>query len=300
MWNVTSDVAIIIVTYNSALVIDALLDSLPQALQGREADVVVVDNSSTDRTREILASRSDCRVVASSNLGYSAGINRGIAAAGPAPAVLILNPDVRMQPGSIAPLLDSLGGEIGITCPRILSDDGALQLSLRREPTLLRALGLSRVRLAALSEYVQDEDAYRRAGPVDWALGAVLAVSRDCLDVVGPWDETYFLYSEETDYCLRAREAGQLTWFVPESSATHVGGGSGRNDLTHTMQVLNRVRLFTRRNGARRGALYYVLTLLAEASWVLRGHPQSRAAIRALLVPRRRPPELGLRSLLPR
>ena len=292
--------AIVIVTFNSALVIEDLLDSLPAALVDREAEVVVVDNSSTDETRAVLASRDDCRVVSSANLGYSAGINRGIAEAGAAPAVLVLNPDVRMQPGSIPPLLDRLGGSTGITCPRIVSDEGELQLSLRREPTLLRALGLSRVRLASFSEYVQDEEAYRRPGAVDWALGAVMAISRDCLDRIGAWDESYFLYSEETDYCLRARDLGQLTRFVPESSAVHVGGGSGRNDLTHTMQVLNRVRLFTRRNGTARGTLYYLLTLLAEATWVARGHPQSRAAIRALLLPRQRPQQLGLRGLLPR
>lgn len=293
-------VAIVIVTYNSADVIENLLDSLPAALSGLPADIVVVDNDSVDQTRDILDARPDCRVITSSNLGYSAGINTGVAAAEQAPAVLILNPDVRMDPGSIPPLLERLGDDVGVTCPRILSDHGELQLSLRRDPTLMRALGLSRARLPALSEYVQDRDAYERSGPVDWALGAVLAISRECIDVVGRWDESFFLYSEETDFCLRARDRGFLTWFVAESSAVHVGGGSGRNDLTHAMQILNRVRLYTRRNGTLRGSCYYALTLLAEATWVLRGHSQSRASIAALVRPARRPPELGLRDLLPR
>lgn len=295
-----SEVAIVVVTYNSAEVIEALLDSLPAALGGLPADVVIVDNGSVDETREILSARTDCRVIVAENLGYSSGINTGIAAAEQAPAVLVLNPDVRMAPGSIPPLLEHLVEGVGITCPRIVSDHGELQLSLRREPTLLRALGLSRARLPALSEYVQDPAAYERPGAVDWALGAVLALSRECSDAVGSWDESYFLYSEETDFCLRARDRGFVTWFVPESCAVHVGGGSGRNDLTHTMQILNRVRLYTRRNGTVRGSLYFALTLLAEATWVLRGHSQSRASIAALLRPASRPPQLGLRNLLPR
>lgn len=296
----TCEVAIVIVTYNSAHVIDDLLDSLPPALDGMEADVVVVDNGSSDGTRELLEARGGCTVVHSDNVGYAAGINRGIAAARPARSVLVLNPDVRMDPGSVRPLLARLGGRVGITCPRIRSDVGHLELSLRREPTLLRALGLARSGRPALSEYVQEPAAYEREGAVDWALGAVLALSRECLEAVGPWDESFFLYSEETDYCLRARERGLLTWYVPESSAVHLGGGSGRNDVTHSMQILNRVRLYARRNGTVRGYLYWALTLLSEASWVARGHRQSRASMRALLRPDQRPEQLGLRRLLPR
>ncbi|WP_134765940.1 glycosyltransferase family 2 protein [Nocardioides sp. 1609] len=290
----TCDVAVVVVAYNSADVVGDLLDSLPAALGGLVADVVVVDNGSADDTVAVLRARDDCRVVESTNTGYAGGINRGLRAAAAAPAYLVLNPDVRLDPDAVRPLLAALDRPgVGIAAPRVRTDTGDLHHSLRREPTVLRALGLSRLGVPALSEYVQEADAYERPGPVDWALGAVLAVSAACADAVGDWDESFFLYSEETDFCLRARDAGWATWFAPGSTAVHVGGASGRNDLTHTAQIINRVRLFRRRSGPAAGAAYFGLTVLSELTWVARGHHQSRASVRALLRPSSRPAVLG-------
>ncbi len=92
------DVAVVVVTYNSAAVVGALLDSLPAALDGLAADVVVVDNGSTDDTCAVLAARSDRRLVTAPNAGYAAGINCGLRHARAADAYLVLNPDVRHGP----------------------------------------------------------------------------------------------------------------------------------------------------------------------------------------------------------
>ena len=88
------DVLVVIVTYNSADVIAALLDSLPEGLGDLRADVVVVDNGSSDGTRRLLAQRPDCRLVESENWATPQEINRGVAAGEPAEAVLVLNADV--------------------------------------------------------------------------------------------------------------------------------------------------------------------------------------------------------------
>ena len=199
--------AVVIVTHNSAHVAGDLLDSLPAALDGLTADVVVVDNESTDGTADLLAGRAGCRVVRSANVGYAAGINRGVREAMRAEAILVLNPDVRLYPGSLPPLLAALQEpNVGIAAPQVLSQEGTLEFSLRREPTLLRALGLTRTRLAIFSEYLSNPSDYARPRTVDWALGAVILMSRKCYDTLGGWDETFFLYSEETDLALRARE----------------------------------------------------------------------------------------------
>src|ERR1700721_2727184 len=128
-----ADLAIVVVTYNSAHVIGPLLDSVPGALDGLSADVVVVDNGSTDDTLAVLSSRADCRVIRSTNIGYSGGINRGIKEAESADAILVLNPDVVLWPGTIRPLYEAvqLPG-IGIAVPQ-MRQNGALYLSLRRE-----------------------------------------------------------------------------------------------------------------------------------------------------------------------
>jgi GT2 family glycosyltransferase len=188
------DIAVVIVAYNSAHVIGDLLDSLPAALDGLTADVVVVDNGSSDGTAELVAALGACRIVRSANVGYAAGINRGVREAAPAQAILVLNPDVRLHPGSLPPLLAALAEpRVGIAAPRVLTPQGKLHLSLRREPTLPRALGLTRTRLGVFSEYVYDPSAYTRPCTVDWALGAALITSRECYEALGGWDETYFL-----------------------------------------------------------------------------------------------------------
>jgi N-acetylglucosaminyl-diphospho-decaprenol L-rhamnosyltransferase len=288
------DIAVVIVTYNSAHVIGDLLDSLPAALDGLTADVVVVDNGSTDGTTELLAAREGCRVVCCANTGYAGGINRGVREAMSAEAILVLNPDARLHERSVPPLLAALREpNVGIAAPQVRSPQGALELSLRREPTLLRALGLTRTKLALFSEYVTRPSDYARPRDVDWALGAVLLMSRKCYDTLNGWDETYFLYSEETDLALRARDAGLLTRYEPRAVAVHIGGQSGRTHRTHAMQIVNRVRLYRRRHGALASWCYYWLTVANELSRVPRGHAESWSGALALLRPARRPGELG-------
>jgi N-acetylglucosaminyl-diphospho-decaprenol L-rhamnosyltransferase len=291
---VLTDLAVVVVTYNSAHVIDDLLDSLTEAFRGHAADVVIVDNDSVDETRQRVEQRGDARLIRSANVGYAGGINRGVREAKDAQAILILNPDVRMLPGSVAQLLRTLSSSrTGIVAPQVRAPDGSLDHSLRRDPSLPRALGLNWTGLPFLAEYVLKDEEYASGRVVDWALGAVLLISRECYDAVGGWDESYFLYSEETDFCLRARDLGYLTRYDPEAVAVHIGGQSGQNDKTHAMQILNRVRFYRRRHSTAAAWLYYAATIASECSWILRGHRQSRFAVRALLRPQLRPAELA-------
>ena len=291
---VQPDLDVVIVTYNNRNVIGDLLGSLPAALDGLKADVIVVDNGSTDGTAELIAAREDCRLVRSANVGYAGGINRGVREAIPAEAILILNADVRLHARSVRLLFDALQEpHIGIVAPQIRSPQGKLDLSLRHEPSLLRTLGLTWTKLTAFSEYVARPTDYTYPHVVDWAVGAVLLMSRKCYDTLGGWDESYFLYSEETDLSLRARDAGILTRFEPQAVAVHLEGQSGRNHRTHSMRTVNRVRLYRRRHGTLASWCYYSLIVVNELSWVLRGRRESWSAITAVLVPSRRPPELG-------
>ena len=287
------------VTYNSEAVIGGLLDSLPAAMSDGdrtvEHTVVVVDNGSTDGTIKLVEDRPDVRLVRSTNVGYSGGLNRGVREAGEgATSILILNPDLRLAPGAVPAMLAALQQPgVGIVAPKVFGEDGELHRSLRREPSLLRNTGLAFTGRAALSEYVSDPAEYERGHRVDWALGAVLLMSRAAYDALGGWDESYFLYSEETDFCLRARERGFLTWYEPSAQAVHIGGGSGQSGTTHAMQIVNRVRLYRRRHGLPASYAYYGLTVLSELSWVARGHTKSKTSLRALVRPSRRPEQLG-------
>lgn len=295
----TADLGIVVVTHRSAHVVGDLLDGLAAALAGLTATVVVVDNASPDNTVEIVRERGDCLLLEAPNAGYAAGINRGVAALtaagddlGP---VLVLNPDVRLAPGSVPPLLARAARPgVGIVVPRLLDRHGRLVWSLRREPSLGRALGLGRTGHPALSERVTDPTAYDRPQACDWACGAAMLVVRACHDSLGGWDESYFLYSEETDLCLRARDAGWSTWYEPSAIATHLGGQSGSGARLRAMQVLNRVRFYGRRHPPGATLVYHLLQLASELSWLARGERDAAGAVRALLVPSSRPDELGL------
>ena len=119
--------------------------------------------------------------------------------------------------------------------------------------------------------------------------------------MLGGWDESFFLYSEETDFSLRARDAGFETWYEPTATAIHVGGQSGQSDATHAMQILNRVRLYARRRGRTKGYIYLALAALSELSWLIRGHSPSAYALKSLICPAIRPPQLRASdSLLPK
>lgn len=284
---------IIVVTYNSQDVVGNLLDSLPRALGDLEANVIVVDNGSTDNTVELLLSRGDCKVILSSNVGYAAGINRGVREGSGAEAILVLNPDTRLHEECIPPLYSALQlPGTGIVAPRMLSSDGALFFSLRRSPTLLRALGLTRLKLPALSELVQEAAAYEHPRVVDWAVGAVLMMTRECFDLLDGWDESFFLYSEETDFSLRARDHGLVTRYEPRSVIVHIGGGSGRSGKTSAMQAINRVRFYGRRHNSVATWCFYGLVLARELRWAGGGHRERRFAAAALLRPSLRPAEL--------
>jgi GT2 family glycosyltransferase len=292
----------VIVTHNSASVIEPLLDSLVDAMGELTSVTVVVDNGSVDATVDVVRNRADCLLVEGRNVGYAAGVNRGAAEVPLARSILVLNPDVVLDPGSVPAMQRALSRPgVGIVAPLVREVDGETSWSLRREPTIRRALGLGRTAHAVFSEYVTSREDYRHGHFVDWAVGAILLVSRECHEAVSGWDESYFLYSEETDLSLRARDLGFGTWFEPSAGSMHVGGASGTSGATQAMQATNRVRLYRRRHGPVASACYWLLTLLGEVSWWVRGNPLSRHAVGSLLIPHQRPPELGASDrLLPR
>jgi GT2 family glycosyltransferase len=289
-----SPVAVLVVTWNSAPVLPGFLAALPEGMAGLDWRLVVADNDSCDDTVGLLRTLAPDAVVVETgrNAGYAAGINAALDAAGDHGAVLICNPDVRMRQGCAERLVDGLGDGVGITVPLLYEEDGrAPQHSLRREPSVLRALGEAVIgntragRFPALSEIVTDPAAYREPTRADWATGALMAVSADCLAVCGRWDESFFLYSEETEFCLRARERGFATRLEPTAEAVHLGGDSQVSPRLWTLLTLNRVRLYRRRHGPLATAAVRAAVLLRETSRAALGRPAARTAAAALARP---------------
>jgi N-acetylglucosaminyl-diphospho-decaprenol L-rhamnosyltransferase len=286
----------VVVTFNSARVLPGLLETLADGFGNMSWQLVVGDNDSADNSVDLVLERvPSAKIVRlGRNAGYAAAINAAVAAGGPHTAVLILNPDVRLDAGCVPELLRAVRKPgTGIAVPRLVDARGQLIESMRREPTLIRAwadamIGASIAgRFPLLGEMVTARGTYDGERLTDWAEGSVQLVSAECWSRCGPWDESFFLYSEETEFDLRARDAGYATRFVPSATAVHLEGGSAQTPGLWRLLVLNRVRLYHRRNGPVKGAFFWMAILFREASRALLGRATARAATQALLSPKR-------------
>ncbi len=294
---------IVIVTFNSAEVLRDCLASLAAGAAGVDlADVVVVDNASIDDSMQVAASFDDdvVRTVEFGvNAGYAAGVNAGIRAMqlDDLDAVLVLNPDCRLRPGSLGALAAALQHqERGIVVPKLLNPDGTLQPSLRHQPTISRSLAESALGSAAaklgVGELVGDPAAYTQAGAWAWATGAAMLLSTQMIRSVGAWDESFLLYSEETEYALRAGDCGWQLWFEPAAVIEHVGGVGHMRPMLAALLAANRVRLYRLRHGLAASSAFYLAEVVGTASRAAMGRPQSHAALAVLLHPSRRVREL--------
>jgi GT2 family glycosyltransferase len=301
-------VAVVVVTYNSAPLLPDLLASLPAGLGEVDWRLVVVDNASADGSAAVAARlQPDATIVQTGrNAGYAAAINAGVAVAGNCTSVLVLNPDVRLAPGCVPALLRVLAEPgTGIAVPLLVDRNGDRIDSMRRRPSELRlladaVLGARRAgRIRRLGEVVTAEEAYRHQAVTDWAEGSTLLISAECLRTCGPWDESYFLYSEETEYALRAGDHGFATRFTPTARAVHLEGDSGQSPALWALLAINRVRLHRRRHGWFRATVFWALLLLRELNRAALGKATSRAAVRALLSARRLREIPGPHSLSP-
>jgi N-acetylglucosaminyl-diphospho-decaprenol L-rhamnosyltransferase len=222
------EVACVVVTYDALPWIEPCLESV------RGVDAVVVDHGSTDGTLELVEERfPEVRLVRQENRGLAAGWNRGIGETD-GRYVLILNADAWLVEDALARLVAHADErpDAAVVAPRLLNPDGSLQRSVRGFPTVWRLateyLFLRKLapRSAALNGFYAggfDHDEPREA---EFVMGACLLVRRDAIDRVGPLDERFFLFSEETDWCYRFRQAGWRVLFFPGAECIHVGGAS--------------------------------------------------------------------------
>ena len=285
-----SSLAIVIVSYNSALVLPGLLDSLSAGLEGIEKyEIIVTDNDSADNSVDVALAHAICPKVIrmGRNAGYAAGINAAAAIVRKDAHLLILNPDVRLVPGAARRLVERLADpSVGVAVPKIFAEDGTIAWSLRREPSIVTAwtdaiLGGTLAARIGTGEIVSNSALYDREGPTEWAEGSVLAVAARARGVVGDWDESFFLYSEETDYMRRVRECGLSVTYVPQAQAVHIGGDY-QNPRLAALLAVNRIRYYRRHHGPLSTAMFRLSIMVGEGMRAFRG-PGHRAALRAAL-----------------
>ncbi len=221
-------VAAVVVTYDALPWIEQCL----QSLEGVET--VVVDNGSRDGTVAVVRERFPAvRVVEQENLGLAAGWNRGIEET-QSDHVLIVNADAWLVGGALDALMQTIQrrARAAWVSPRLRNPDGTLQRSVRGWPSVWR-LATEYLFLRKLAPHSRALNAFYGAGfdhaseqAVEWAMGSCMLVRRASLEDIGLFDPDFFLFSEETDWCRRARDAGWEVVFTPAAECVHVGGAS--------------------------------------------------------------------------
>jgi N-acetylglucosaminyl-diphospho-decaprenol L-rhamnosyltransferase len=286
---------VVIVNYQTAsLTLDGLASLVAEYQRGLEMRVVVVDNASGDDSLAVLqqgltALQNPVWIQVEAmpkNGGFAYGNNvvlrQAMAANSPPDYILLLNPDAAVREGAIAPLIQFLDDhpQVGLVGSRLEDPDGTPQTSAFRFPSIWSELDHG-LRLGVVSRLIQHR---RLAMPLvmepclsDWLAGASLMIRREVLSSAGLFDEDYFLYFEEVDFCHRAQQAGWECWYVPESRVVHlVGQSTGVTDTRRSPQRMpqywfeSRRRYFLKFHGAFYTGLADLLWMTGFALWRLR------------------------------
>ena len=284
-----SDLAVIVVSYNSRDWLEACVASVYEHAGDLDVDVVVVDNASTDGSAELVERRFPAaRVERAPNHGFAAGNNRGLETVD-APFVLFLNPDAAIVEGSLAALVEAVRARprVGLVGCRQLAQDGTLHPTIRRFPTPVRlffeAFGSERFPLRAswLGQRELDPSRYDEEVDCDWTSGSFMLARSAALADSGPMDERYFLFMEETDLCLRIKRAGWEIRHLPTMTITHPTIREQAAPAIVAQEAFSR-RLYARKNfrGPRRWLLVAAMALV----YVVRfRRPSAKLALRTLL-----------------
>ena len=276
------NLSIVIVSWNVKDLLRRCLGSVMRSLaSGRglrlSAQVVVVDNASSDGSVRMLREEfQQVRCLANDqNVGFTKGNNQGIAASD-GRYVLLLNPDTEVVEDALGEMVAYMDDhpKVGALGPQLLYPDGEVQSSRRRFP----GLGTAFVEGTFLQQWLPDSDVLKRyyvldrsddeTQEVDWVVGACLLMRRTTLEGVGCLDERFFMYSEELDWCFRAKKQGWMVVYLPIARVIHYEGKSSEQVLPvrHVQFQRSKVLFFKKHHGYWRGELLCVY-LLATYLW---------------------------------
>ncbi len=247
--------SIIIVNWNAGSQLAEAVASIVQYHHGLVASVIIVDNASTDNSLVQVEALQNLpfqlQVVRNiDNRGFGAACNQGAALTSSA-YLLFLNPDTRLFENSLsvplAYLHDPMNQGVGIVGIQLLDQQNHIARSCSRFPTLgvfaAQALGINRLPqfrhlTQAMVEWKHDDNR-----TVDQVIGAFLVIRRHLFELLGGFDERFFVYFEEVDLCFRTRQAGYRSVFLANAQAFHAGGGTSRQVKAHRLFYSLRSRL---------------------------------------------------------
>ncbi len=285
------NVSVLIVNFNGGEFTPACLESIPKGLE-----TIVVDNGSKDGSPDAIAAKFPGVVLIrnAANRGFAAAVNQAMDVA-KGRNFLLLNNDARLSPDAVELLVRFLDAnpDVGMAAPQLLHEDGRKQHSFDNIPSLATAfLNKSLLRIFFPSRYPSKRQEFTEPRDVESVIGACMIVRREVVERIGPLDEAYFLFLEETDWCLRCRQAGFRVVFVPQAKVLHLQGRA-RDQVRIRARIEYTRSLFTffRKNRPGSSALLRVLFpfknlvefLLQTLTIFLKGVPQRWVETAAVL-----------------
>jgi N-acetylglucosaminyl-diphospho-decaprenol L-rhamnosyltransferase len=283
------DLAVVVVTYNSAGDLPECLRSVFEAGKDLDLHVVVCDSGSTDDGAAV-ARRFEVTYLSGGDEGFARACNRALALESVRRSryVLFLNPDTMVRSGSLAELLGRCDGiaDRRLFTVRQVDAAGRLVHSLRRFPGPGAYLGeaVPVGPLARRREKIVDAEVYERESGCDWAMGSFLLVPGAALAELGGFDERFFLYSEEVDLCRRARERGWTVTYLPSLTIVHKGQSRVRDRRRATHQARAKLIYAEKWMGRRERLLMRAALVLHYARASVRSRsPEARRSARAAL-----------------
>jgi len=286
------DLSVIIVSWNVADLLAACLISLYADLGSLCIEVIVVDSASTDQTLALLRERFPQVTVLpqTENIGYTRANNLGLAQA-QGRHLLLLNPDTEIIGDALAQIVAYLDANpaVGIVGPYTHNTDGSYQSSRRRFPTLATAFFESTWLQALAPKSILDRFYVNDAPPdqtldVDWVQGSALMIRREVYAQIGGLDEGYVMYSEELDWCRRAKNAGWRVVYLAQAHIVHHGGKSSDQVVArrHILFQQSKLRYFRKYHGTVAAQslrvfllLNYAIQLGIESAKGLIGHKRA-------------------------
>lgn len=274
--------SIIIVNWNTHDLLAQCLESVGVELaawQGGRVETFVVDNASTDGSVALVRERFPwVRLIANTeNVGFARANNQAVEQA-QGRYILLLNSDAMLTPNSLTNLIAFADAhpQAGIIGVRLLNFDGSFQAAFNDFPTLLRVV----METWGLIQFIKRNPYYPSYAPhqsenatmCDWVGGACLCARRQAIEEVGVLDDSFFMNSEEVDWCFRMRQSGWQVWYTPAVEIVHLGGGSAnRRSATQRMRLYEgKVRFLAKHHGH-------------IAAWVARLNFRLSSSIKAII-----------------
>jgi len=219
--------SIITVGYRSEGTIGDFLDSIKKNIGNISPEIIMVDNYPADRGADIAQKHilKPTVIRNTENVGFAKAINQGIGIAH-GEYILIINPDTRIIGSALKNLLDfaEKTPKLGAVVPRLLNNDGRIQPSCFKFPTVLNAI---KYYFFGCKQCFNKYNPGDETTMVDIAVMAAFLVPKSVLDYVGGLDERYFLYYEDIEFCRRLHRFGLPVYYFPKAKVRHAHGASG-------------------------------------------------------------------------